>query len=99
MAAPRLPCVGKPTSKSSQTVTMITGSNAFGVALPPHFQFMTHAETDQGKQVKVNTAVFCLEILGQWGGEEEVCAPVTFVFFGTMTTCYFELADLDQFFE
>ena len=38
---PRLPQVGKTTSKSSQTVTMITGSNAYGEVLPPHFQFMT----------------------------------------------------------
>ena len=64
--------------QSSQTVTMITGCNAFGKALPPHFQFMTHAETDEGKQIKVDAAVFCPGILGQWGGEEEVCAPVTF---------------------
>ena len=75
---PQLLCVGKPTSKLAQTVTMIMGSNAFGKALPPHFQFMTHAEMDEGKQVKVDTAVFCPGILGQWGGEEEVCAPVTF---------------------
>ena len=36
---PRLPQTGKPTSKTGVTTTMITGSNAIGEALPPHFQF------------------------------------------------------------
>ena len=47
---PRLPQVGISTSKTSQTITMITGSNAWGEALPPYFQFMTSAQTDEGKQ-------------------------------------------------
>ena len=34
---PRLPRVGMSTSKTSQTTMMITGSNAWGEALPPHF--------------------------------------------------------------
>ena len=43
---PRLPQVGNATGKTSQTTTMITGSNAWGEALPPHFQFMTTAQTE-----------------------------------------------------
>jgi hypothetical protein len=45
---PRLLQVGKPTSKSLQTVTMIAGSNALGEALPPHFQFTSSAKTEKG---------------------------------------------------
>ena len=44
---PHLPQVGKTTSKTAQSVTMITGSNAWGEALPPHFQFMTNTQTNE----------------------------------------------------
>jgi len=40
----RLPRVGKSTSKTSQTMTMIGGSNAFREAVPPHFQFLLNAQ-------------------------------------------------------
>ncbi len=43
---PPLPHAGMSTSKTSQTTTMITGGNAWGETLPPHFQFMTSAQTD-----------------------------------------------------
>ena len=33
----QLPSVGKSTSKTSQTTTMIGGSNTFGEVVPPHF--------------------------------------------------------------
>ena len=36
---PNLPRVGKSTSKSAKTTTMITGSTAAGKAILPHFQF------------------------------------------------------------
>jgi hypothetical protein len=38
---PRFPVVGKATSKSSLSTTMITGSNAAGHPIPLHLQFMT----------------------------------------------------------
>jgi hypothetical protein len=38
---PRFPMVGKATSKSSLSTTMIGGSTAAGEALPPHIQFAT----------------------------------------------------------
>ena len=38
---PNLPRTGRATSKSRQTMTMITGSTVAGEALPPHFQFQT----------------------------------------------------------
>lgn len=41
---PRIHQVGKATSKSSLTSTMITGSNAAGEAIVPHFQFQSKAK-------------------------------------------------------
>ena len=55
---PRLPRVGKATSKTLQTATMITGSNAWGKALPPHFQFTTNAQTVDGIQIWNECVVF-----------------------------------------
>ena len=40
---PMFPQVGKVTSKSSLTSTMITGSNAAGDPIPPHLQFQSTA--------------------------------------------------------
>ena len=40
---PNLPLVGKATLKESACTTMITGSNAAGEAIPPHFQFQMSA--------------------------------------------------------
>ena len=42
---PRLPQVGKATSKSALTTTMITGSTAAGEAFPPHLQFQSKAQS------------------------------------------------------
>jgi hypothetical protein len=33
---------------------MITGSNVYGEALPPHFQFMSSVQTDKGKMSTVD---------------------------------------------
>ncbi len=43
---PRIHQVGKATSKSSLISTMITGSNAFGEAIVPHFQFQSKAKSN-----------------------------------------------------
>ena len=74
----RLPQLGKSTSKTSQTTTMINGSNAWGEALPPHFQFMTSAQTEEGKQIRSDSVLFTRRIVGKFGLEEEVELPVTF---------------------
>ena len=66
-----LPRVGKPTSKSSQTSTMITGSNALGEALPPHFQFMSSAQTDEGRQVRREAALYFKNVIGRFGLDKE----------------------------
>ncbi|KAL7445324.1 hypothetical protein ACHAXH_007798, partial [Discostella pseudostelligera] len=74
---PRLPRVGNPTSKSSQTSTMINGSNAWGEALPPHFQFATAAQTEEGKQIRTECVMYLPRIIGQYGFDEQVSKPVT----------------------
>ena len=55
---PCLPQVGLATSKTLQTVTMITGSNAWGEALPPQFQKMTTAKTKDGMQIQNECYLF-----------------------------------------
>ena len=74
---PRLPRVGNPTSKSSQTVTMINGSNAFGEALPPHFQFICSAQTNEGKQIRDESALYMKRIIGQFGCDKQMSMPVS----------------------
>ena len=61
----RLPRVGNPTSNTSQTTTMINGSNAWGEALPPHFQFMTNAQTEEGKQIRNDCILYMHNVIGR----------------------------------
>ena len=74
---PRLPQVGISTSKTSQTTTMITGSNAWGEALPPHFQFMTSAQTDEGQQIRNECVRYMRRTIGTFGLGEEKSLPVS----------------------
>ena len=74
---PRLPQVGISTSKSSQTITMITGSNAWGEALPPHFQFMSSAQTDEGKQIRNECVGYMKRTIGNFGLGEQKSLPVS----------------------
>ncbi|KAL3771166.1 hypothetical protein ACHAWU_004789 [Discostella pseudostelligera] len=74
---PRLPQVGISTSKTSHTTTMITGSNAWGEALPPHFQFMTSAQTDEGKQIRNDCIRYMMNVRGEFGLGEVVSKPVS----------------------
>ncbi len=64
---PWLPQVGNPTSKTSQTTTVINGSNAWGEELPPHFQFMTNAQTEEGKQTRNDCILYMHNVIGQFG--------------------------------
>ncbi len=74
---PRLPQVGISTSKTSQTITMITGSNAWGEALPPHFQFMTSAQTDEGERIRNECVRYMRRIIGTFGLGGEKSLPVS----------------------
>ena len=54
----RFPQLGKATSKSALTTTMIGGSNAAGEPIPPHFHFQTSAQTpDAEKGEKVSETI------------------------------------------
>ena len=76
---PRFPLVGKETSKSGLTTTMIGGSTAAGEALPPHFQFQTSAQTAEREQMRVDMMQFVpAGIYGHFGNGEEKLWPVTF---------------------
>ena len=74
---PRLPQVGISTSKTSQTTTMITGSNAWGEALPPHFQFMTSAQTDEGERIRNECVRYMRRTIGNFGLGEQKSLPVS----------------------
>ena len=72
---PRLPQVGISTFQTLQTITMITGSNAWGKVLPPHFQFMTSAQTDEGKQIQNECDWYLRRMKGIFGLGEEKSLP------------------------
>ncbi len=55
---PNLPLVCKATSKESACTTMITGSNAAGKAIPPHFQFQTSAQSQDTEQCRLEAAAY-----------------------------------------
>jgi len=55
---PNLPLVGKATSKESACTTMITGSNAAGEAIPPHFQFQTSVKSQENEQCRLEAAAY-----------------------------------------
>ena len=73
-----LPRLGKATSKSAKTTTMITGSNAFGEALPVHFQFQTAATTDEGQRMRNEMLAWMQNVRGKFGCEEERFWACTF---------------------
>jgi len=56
----RFPQLGKATSKSALTITMISGSNAAGEPIAPHFQFQTSAQSDLAGNVAV------LDVVRSW---------------------------------
>jgi hypothetical protein len=46
---------------------MITGSNVYGEALPPHFQFTSSAQTDEGKMITVDCIRYMKKVRGVSG--------------------------------
>ena len=75
---PRFPQCGKGTSKSSLTTTFITGSNAAGEAIPPHFQFQTSAQSGENMKLNNNMMEFVPPIVGKFGHATEREFPCTF---------------------
>ncbi len=58
----RFPQLGKVTSKSALTTTMISGSTAAGEPLPPHFQFQTSAQTDKAEAIWIEAMRYMLDV-------------------------------------
>jgi hypothetical protein len=75
---PQLPLVGKATSKSVLTTTMIMGSTAAREALPPHLQFQTKAKTNDTMRLQYDVAEH-MPIIWDKFNKDKVCSwPVTF---------------------
>ncbi len=64
---PTIHQVGKALSKSSLTSTMITGSNAAGEAIVPHFQFQSTAKSDDTMQLQYDVAEHMPRVVSQFG--------------------------------
>jgi hypothetical protein len=56
------PQLGKATSKTVLTTTMISGSNAAGEPIAPHFQFQTSAQSDEAKAIRIECMRFMLDV-------------------------------------
>ena len=72
-----LPQLGRGTSKSSLTTTMITGSSALGEALPPHFQFQTSAQSEDTMRVRIDTAIYFPGVWCKFGMPEKTLCGVS----------------------
>ena len=66
----RFPMVGKATSKSSLSSTMITESTAASKPFPPHLQFAAKAKSMETMRLEFDVAEHVSQVLGQFGCEE-----------------------------
>lgn len=57
---------------------MITGSNAAGEAIPPHFQFMTAAQSEETLRLRTEMAMYFPPIIGKFGRDEAQPIHVSF---------------------
>ncbi len=57
---------------------MIAGSNTYGKALPPHFQFMSSAQLDEGKQIKSEFVCYMRNVMGKFRLGQTTLCPSTF---------------------
>jgi hypothetical protein len=65
------PQLGKATSKSALTTTMISESTAAGEPLPPHFQFQTLVQSAKAEAIRIETIQYMLDIKGKFGHESD----------------------------
>ncbi len=75
---PRFPMTGKATNKDSLTATLISGSNAAGKALPPHFQFQKKATLGDRERIRSEVFAFTPHVIGQFGTDSERAWDCTF---------------------
>ena len=74
---PDLPKPAACASKSSTTATFISGSNALGEALPPHFQFSTTAKIEERHKVRSDMFEHMQLTQGTFGHAEPMLFPVS----------------------
>ena len=67
----RFPQLGKATSKSALTITMISGSNAAGEPIAPHFQFQTSVQSDEAKAIRIECMCYMLDVRATFGHDDE----------------------------
>jgi hypothetical protein len=70
------PQLGKATSKSALTTTMISGSSASGEPIPPHFQFQTAVQTAEAESIRIKTIRYMLDVRGIFGHIAEQSFPI-----------------------
>ena len=63
----QFPQLGKSTSKSAMSTTMITGSTAAGEPLPPHFQFQTPSQSAENESIRIEMMQYMLDVRGTFG--------------------------------
>ena len=65
-------------SKSSLTLTLITGSTAAGQVFPPHLQFQSKAKSADTTRIDVNVAEHIQRVRGKFVCKEEKLWPIAF---------------------
>ena len=73
----RFPQLGKSTSKSALSTTMITGSTAAGEPLPPHFQFQTSSQSAENESIRIEMIRYMLDVRGTFGYDKEQSFPIS----------------------
>ena len=73
----RFPQLGKATSKSALSTTMIGGSNAAGEPIPPHFQFQTSAQTLDAEALCNECIRYMLNVQAAFEHEEIQSFPIS----------------------
>jgi hypothetical protein len=63
--------LGKATSKTVLTTTMISGSNAAGEPIAPHFQLQTSAQSDEAETIQIECMRFMLDVRATFRHEDE----------------------------
>ena len=63
--------------KSSLTTILITGSTASGESIPPHFQFLTKAQTVETEKLRVELVVYIPNVHGKFGAPKEQACTIT----------------------
>ena len=73
----RFPQLGKSTSKSALSTTMITGSTAAGEPLPPHFQFQTSSQSSEHESIRIEMMRYMLDVRGTFGHDTKQSFPIS----------------------